>query len=180
MAANIAASRPVDFALRALQLIFAVIVMGTDGYAIHTYRGHTVYEHFEFGNFYAYAGVPDAWGFLIFCAGWTFLDVILHLIAETRFPDIAVIGYIRVAGEGIALLSWLAGFVAVAVNIGSDTCPAGKSSCGPLTAATVFGALEWLLFVVTTILTFNVVFNHVRRQNISKTETSAVSADIPT
>jgi hypothetical protein len=32
MAMNIAANRTVDFALRPLQLIFAIIVMGTDGY----------------------------------------------------------------------------------------------------------------------------------------------------
>jgi len=32
MATNIAANRTADFALRALQLIFAIIVMGTDGH----------------------------------------------------------------------------------------------------------------------------------------------------
>jgi len=32
MATDIAANRAVEFALRALQLIFAIIVMGTDGY----------------------------------------------------------------------------------------------------------------------------------------------------
>jgi hypothetical protein len=32
MAMNIVANRTVDFALRALQFIFAIIVMGTDGY----------------------------------------------------------------------------------------------------------------------------------------------------
>jgi len=32
MTTNIAVNRTVDFVLRALQLIFAIIVMGTDGY----------------------------------------------------------------------------------------------------------------------------------------------------
>ncbi|KAK9428563.1 membrane-associating domain-containing protein [Lipomyces doorenjongii] len=124
MAMNIAANRTVDFALRALQLIFAIIVMGTDGYAIHVFRGHTVHEYFEFGNFYDYYGVPDAWGFLMFCAAWTFLGVIFLLIAGISFADHALIGYIRVAVEAVALLSWLAGFIAVAVNIGSNHSPA--------------------------------------------------------
>jgi hypothetical protein len=34
MAINMAENRTVDFALRALQLIFAIIIMGTDGYGM--------------------------------------------------------------------------------------------------------------------------------------------------
>ena len=127
------------------------------------FRGHTVYEHFKFGDFYDYYGVPDAWGFLLFCAAWTFLGVIFLLITGIGFADHALIGYIRVAVEAVAFLSWLAGFIAVAVNIGSNACPAEESHCGSLKAATVFGALEWLLSVVTTILTIKLVFNSTRR-----------------
>ena len=129
------------------------------------FRGHIVYEHFVFGNFYDYYGVPDAWGFLMFCAGWTFLGVIFLLIAGISFADHALIGYIRVAVEAVALLSWLAGFIAVAVNIGSNVCPAEENHCGSLKAATVFGALEWLLFVITTTLTIKLVLNSIRRQD---------------
>ncbi len=133
------------------------------------FRGHTVYEHFEFGNFYDYVGVPNAWGFLMFCAGWTFLDVIFVLIAGISFADHALIGYIRVAAEAVALLSWLAGFIAVAVNIGSKACLADENRCGSLKAATVFGALEWLLFVIATILTIKLVFKSTRRPRTSTT-----------
>ena len=34
MAMNIAADKTFEFSLRALQLIFAIIVMGTDGYGM--------------------------------------------------------------------------------------------------------------------------------------------------
>ena len=129
--------------------------------------GHTVYVHFEFGNFYDYYGVPDAWGFLMFCAGWTVLIVIFHFIAIIIFADRALIGYIRIAVESVAVLSWLAGFIAVAVQISTDTCSAGKSSCGSLKAATVFGAFEWLLFIVTAALTVMLVFNSSRKQRTS-------------
>ncbi|KFY23149.1 hypothetical protein V493_06050 [Pseudogymnoascus sp. VKM F-4281 (FW-2241)] len=168
MAMNMAENKTLSYTLRALQLIFAIIVMGTDGYAIHVFRGHTVYVHFEFGNFYSYYGVPNAWGFLMFCAAWTVLIVIFHLIAGISFADRALIGYIRVAVEAVAVLSWLAGFIAVAVQISTDTCSAGKNSCGSLKAATVFGAFEWLLFVVTAALTVMHVFNSSRSLWISE------------
>ncbi|KAJ5626190.1 hypothetical protein N7510_002499 [Penicillium lagena] len=173
MAVNMAENKTLDYALRTLQLIFAIIVMGTDGYAIHVFRGHMVYEHFEFGNFYDYYGVPDAWGFLMFCAGWTVLIVIFHLIAGISFADRALLGYIRVAVEAVAVLSWLAGFIAVAVQISTDTCSTGKSSCGLLKAATVFGAIEWLLFMVTAALTTMLVFNSSRKPSTSMTRPRA-------
>lgn len=131
------------------------------------FRGHTVYVHFEFGNFYDYYGVPDAWCFLMFCAAWTVLIVIFHFIAGISFADRALIGYTRVAVEAVAVLSWLAGFIAVAVQISTDTCSAGRNSCGSLKAATVFGAFEWLLFIVTAALTVMLVFNSSRKQRTS-------------
>ncbi|KAJ6102855.1 hypothetical protein N7486_005282 [Penicillium sp. IBT 16267x] len=111
MTANMPKNKTLDYALRALQLIFAIIVMGTDGYAIHVFRGHTVYEHFVFGNFYDYYGVPDAWGFLMFCAGWTVVIVLFHLIAGTTiFADQALVGYIHFDGYmfGRKELMWVA------------------------------------------------------------------------
>jgi Membrane-associating domain len=143
------------------------------------FRGHTVYEYAWFGNFYAYEGVPDAWSFLMFCAAWTFLGVIFLLIAGIRFADHALIGYIRVAVEAVALLSWLAGFIAVAVNIGSDACPAEENHCRSIEAATVFGALEWLLFVITTTLTIKLVFNGTHRLGASKPTTTTTSPAVP-
>jgi hypothetical protein len=136
------------------------------------FRGYTVYEHFEFGNFYDYYGIPDAWGFLMFCAVWTFLGVIFLLIAGISFADHVLIGYICIAVEAVALLSWLAGFIAVAVNIGSNACPAEENRCGSLKAATVFGAFEWLLFVITTTLTIMLVINSTRRPKTSTTSTA--------
>lgn len=137
--------------------------------AIHAFHGHTVYVQFEFGNFYSYYGVPNAWGFLMFCAGWTVLLVIFHLITGIAFADRPLIGYIRVAIEAVAVLSWLAGFIAVAVQISTDTCSAGGKSCRLLEAATVFGAFEWLLFMVTAALTATPVFKSSRKPSTSTT-----------
>jgi hypothetical protein len=134
------------------------------------FHGHTVYDHFEFGNFYDYYGVPDSWGFLMFCAGWTVLIVIFHLIAGISFKGSTLISYIGLAVEAVAVLSWLAGFIAVAVNIGANECPTGNNSCASLKAATAFGAFEWLLFMVTASLTAMPVFNSFRKPTTSTTE----------
>ncbi|KAM3075665.1 hypothetical protein ACMFMG_007798 [Clarireedia jacksonii] len=150
--------------------------MGIDGHAIHVFHGHTVYMHSQFiGDYIAYYRVPNAWGFLMFCAGWTVLLAIFHLIAGNRFTDRALIGYIRVGAEAVAVLSWLAGMIAVAVQIGTDTCLGGdnKSSCGVLTAATVFAAVEWLLFMATAALTAMLVFSRARKPKTSETKLDA-------
>jgi hypothetical protein len=113
------------------------------------YRGYTSIIETPEGRFEGYFGVTNAWGFLIFCAGWTVLVVVFQLIADRALLDRAYIGYIRVAVEMVALLSWFAGWIAVAVDIGTGACAKGYVSCGALKAATVFGAMDWLLFVFT-------------------------------
>lgn len=110
----------------------------------------------------------------MFCAGWTVLVVIFNLIAGISFANRAFIDYIRVAVEAVAVLSWLAGFIAVAVQISTDTCSAGKSSCGLIKAATVFGAFEWLLFMVTAALAVMLVFNRSRKPRTSTRPGAAV------
>jgi len=77
--------------------------------------------------------------------------VIFVLFARAKFTDHALTTFICVIVEAIALLSWTAGFVAVAVNIGTQACPV--ESCRLLRTAVVFGAFEWLLFVITTSMT---------------------------
>ena len=135
------------------------------------FQGRTVHEHFEFGDFYAYEGIPNAWGFLTFCAGWTILAVIFNLVTKIVYPDRVLTSYIRVAFESVAVLSWLAGFIAVAVQISTNTCPAGEKSCGLLIAATVLGAIEWLLFMITAgwlLIAFFFNRSHKQRASMKK------------
>jgi len=103
----------------------------------------------------------------MFCAAWTFLVAIFHLITGPRSPDRRLIGYIQLAVEAVALISWFAGFIAVSADIGAGTCHVGKASCTSLKAATVFGALEWLLFMITTVMTAMLVLNSARRLGTS-------------
>ncbi|KAF7896840.1 uncharacterized protein EAF01_009243 [Botrytis porri] len=76
------------------------------------------------------------------CAGWTVLTVIFYTIARIRFLDSVSIGYVHVALETVAVLSWLASFIAVAVQVSTDTYSTGKTPCKILIVATAFGALE--------------------------------------
>lgn len=128
--------------------------------AIHVFRPYTTHIHTEFLDIYGTVGVPNAWGFLLFCACWTFVAVLFQIVVASRFPNHILMGYTRIAVEAVALLSWFAGFIATAVKIGTDVCPV--DSCGALKAATVFGGLEWSLFLVTTAVTLRVVFDGTR------------------
>jgi hypothetical protein len=101
--------------------------------------------------------VPDAWGFLLFCATWTVVAVVFALLTGNVIPDRAFVGYARVAVEVVAVLSWFAGWITVAVDIGTGACEEGYISCGALKVATVFGSFEWLLFVGTAYLTTSFV-----------------------
>jgi len=116
--------------------------------------------------------VPNAWGFLIFCAAWTFLVAIFHLVITLTSATHGLISCIQLGAEAVALLSWFAGFIAVAANIGTGECHVKNASCASLEAATVFGAFEWLLFMVTTTLTAMVVFGSARRSRTSTADSS--------
>ncbi|KAJ5654819.1 hypothetical protein N7490_001822 [Penicillium lividum] len=162
-----AESKPLDFLVPGVQLLCAIIVMGLDGYAIHVYRGHEddVDSPVFDGDAELYAGVPSAWSFLMFCAVWTFVVVIFHFFEPSRASR-RLSGYIGIVFEGVAVLSWLAGFIAVAVNVGtSDSCTSGQNSCAEVKAAVAFGAVEWLLFMVTAAAAA-VAFFHNRKQAI--------------
>ena len=134
--------------------------------AINVYRGYSTFVDTHWGGFNAYVGVPNAWGFLMFCAGWTILVVVFQLVAGNALTDRPLVGYVRVAVEVVALLSWLASWISVAISIGTMSCTRG---CGALKTATVFGAIEWLLFMVTTFLAISLFLNSKRRVRTTTT-----------
>ncbi len=133
------------------------------------YSGYSSFVDTPWGGFNGYFGVPNAWGFLMFCAAWSSLVVIFQLVARNALKDRPLVGYIRVAVEVVALISWFAGWIAVAVNIGTRSCARGHVACGALKAATVFGAVEWLLFMVTAFLAISLFLNGKRRVGTSTT-----------
>ncbi|CAK7213023.1 hypothetical protein SEUCBS140593_001706 [Sporothrix eucalyptigena] len=156
-ALNIASNRPLQLTLRTLQFIFAVIVLGTTAHAIRVFKPFDVTTHFSYGTFVDHIGVPSAWGFMAFCALWTLQGVVFLIVAGHRYSSVRLVGYVRVFVESVALVSWLAGFISLAINLGANVCSAEEKGCGPLQAAVVFGSLEWLLFIVTATVTYALV-----------------------
>ncbi|KAL4941969.1 hypothetical protein BDV06DRAFT_212205 [Aspergillus oleicola] len=154
MTVDTAENKPLDYIMRGLQLLFAAVIIGTDGYAIHEFQAYDQHVNAPVfgGAATLHVGVPDAWGFLMFCAIWTVLVVVFHFV-KPRSASHPMIGYISIIAEAVAVLSWLAGFIAVAVDVSTtDACSSGQNSCAELKAATAFGAVEWLLFIITAAL----------------------------
>ena len=99
----------------------------------------------------------------MFCAAWTVLVVVFHFV-ESGLGSRPIIGYVGIVAEVVAALAWLAGFIAVAVNVSTtDACSSGQNSCAELKAATAFGAFEWLLFIVTATPSVLSFFNNQKR-----------------
>lgn len=99
----------------------------------------------------------------MFCAAWTVLVVVWHFV-EPGLGNRPMISYVGIVAEAVAVLSWLAGFIAVAVNVSTtDACSSGKKSCTEMKVATAFGAFEWLLFMITAIPAVTSLFSNPKR-----------------
>ncbi|PMD64608.1 uncharacterized protein K444DRAFT_520626 [Hyaloscypha bicolor E] len=127
--------------IRAIQGLFAMIVLGVLAYA---------------ANNWAWWWSPSQINFLIFTAVWTLLALIYLIIAPARYPTAAHKFGILVA-EVLTMLFWFAGFIALAVLLTDVGCNGrrGQEEWGPCRAAIagdVFAAFEWLLFCATTLM----------------------------
>ncbi|OJJ42110.1 hypothetical protein ASPZODRAFT_20797 [Penicilliopsis zonata CBS 506.65] len=91
------------------------------------FHSHTIHVKFNYGNLSAYEGVSDAWGFLCFAPGGPFS------LAQISLINCVCISSTHAAVKMVAVLSRLAGFIAVAMQIAPDTCSQGKGDvncCG--------------------------------------------------
>lgn len=141
--------------LRAVQLVFSIIVLGLTAYVINNFDT-------PLGNF-----SPDSVDFLLFCSIWTFLAVAYLVIAPARFPALAH-KFAILAVEAISVIFWFSGWVAVAAWAGDwHLGKCDLNFCRSAIAAVVFGCFIWMTFVVTTIVSAL----HVR--NTPNSDTSA-------
>ena len=80
--------------------------------------------------------------FVIFDAVWTVLALAYLVIVPWRFADTkACHKYAILFAEGVTMLFWFAGFLALAVWLSQRTC--FGSVCSAAKAAAAFGAFEW-------------------------------------
>jgi len=120
--------------LRIVQAVLAIIVLGLTAYVVDVTWGgwHSV-------------------NFMLFTSIWTLLTVAFLILTPARFPALAH-KYIILAAEALCMIFWFAAWVAVAALWGDLRCGSNGGACGAGTAAIVFGALEWLTFVATTVM----------------------------
>ncbi|KAF2661010.1 hypothetical protein K491DRAFT_687809 [Lophiostoma macrostomum CBS 122681] len=133
-------SSPFILPLRAVQVVFSIIVLGLTAYVVNAFTSP-----------YGYDWSPDSVDFLLFCSIWTLLAVAYLVVAPSRFPNLAH-KYAILGVEAITMIFWFAGWVAVATLWGDWHCGSHGGWCGAGTAAIVFGAFIWLTFVFTTVM----------------------------
>jgi len=132
--------------LRGVALLFSIIELGLTAYGVSIFDG-TVNDDgiiitYNFGSL----------NFLLFCSLWSIL-LLIYLIIALRMPHITHL-FVTVALLAITMIFWFAGFVALAVFLGSTingACSNGVGSCGVLDAATAFAAFLWVIFLIDTI-----------------------------
>lgn len=134
--------------LRIVQGILALIVVGTAGYVVNYYREAPTPRK-----------APSEVNFLIWNFVWTVLALLYLGLAPTYVPNLyhkwAVVG-----AEGLSVLFWFCGWVAMAAWLGNATVCFG-TVCGCARAAVVFAMFEWIAWclsfgiVVKAIMTWN-------------------------
>lgn len=157
--------------IRAIQALFALVVLGLTAHVA------------------SYGFSPSQNSFMIFVSVWTLL-ILLYLSLAPRFIAAVAHPFAMLALDALTMLFWFAGFIALAVfrhsasevYIGDgfgdyyNACGSGGIVgrwCGEMEAASVFGALEWALFVATTVLLALEVLRG--RSGRSKTNTAGPS-----
>lgn len=116
--------------IRAVQAIFALIVLGTAAYVAHWW----------YGAWHAYS--PPEYSFLIFTALWTLLVLVYLILVPLRFSNSVLHHkFVILALEGLTTLFWFASFIAAAVFLTGRVCWGGI--CSTAVASTVFAAFNW-------------------------------------
>ncbi|KAL2802881.1 marvel domain-containing protein [Aspergillus granulosus] len=134
---------PIFYILRAVQAVFAIIVLGLAGHAVDVYNG-TRWRYWV-------DGLSEV-NFMVFNGVWTFFIVVPYFIVAPIFVPALAHRYALPAVDGVTMIFWFAGFIALAVYVGDlDDC-SEHSVCQGLQAAAAFGAFNWVLFLATTVL----------------------------
>ncbi|KAL8963455.1 MAG: hypothetical protein Q9193_000287 [Seirophora villosa] len=125
----------VPLVLRALQLLFAIILLGMTAYLVDTTTG-------SFYGGYRYRS-PSEVAFMLFSSVWTLVPALPYLALGPRFlPASANNKVIHLAVDALTALFWFAGFIALAAWYGDrDGCT--LTLCQVVVATCVFGAFEW-------------------------------------
>ncbi|KAI9372382.1 marvel domain-containing protein [Aspergillus egyptiacus] len=142
---------PLFYILRGVQALFAIIVLGLTGHAINKLDRSLP------GSV---GSPPDSVNFMLFNGVWSFFIVVPYFLLTPIFIPMLAHRYALPAVDGVTMIFWFAGFIALAVDLGDLDDGSGMfgfscsdhSFCQGLQAAAAFGAFNWVLFLVTTVL----------------------------
>jgi len=122
--------------LRAVQALLTILVLGLTAYVANWWGG------------YWNAGAPSQVAFLLFCSVFTIITLTYLIVVPMRFAETKANHAYVVAGvEGLTMIFWFAGFLALAVWLGNRVC--FGHVCSAAKAATAFGAFAWVAFAIT-------------------------------
>ncbi|KAL3470395.1 membrane-associating domain-containing protein [Aspergillus californicus] len=127
---------PLFYILRGVQAVFAVIVLGLTGHAVNKWDGYQ----------------SDSVNFMLFNGVWTLFIAIPYFILAPIFAPVLAHRFALPAVDGVTMIFWFAGFIALAVDLGDTHGCSDNSVCQGLQAAAAFGAFNWALFLATTVL----------------------------
>ncbi|PSR79273.1 membrane-associating domain-domain-containing protein [Coniella lustricola] len=130
---------PLILALRAVQALFAIIILGLTAYVANWYDVQTL------------TSSPSQINFMVFVPLFTLISV-AYLEAIPRFMPKFHHPWAVIALELTNVLFYFAGFIALAVFLSKLLFCRG-TVCSSARAATAFGSFEWALWAVTAGLT---------------------------
>ncbi|KAK4197579.1 membrane-associating domain-containing protein [Triangularia verruculosa] len=134
-------SKKITLPLRAIQGVFALVVLALSGYVAHWYNTTTVISS------------PSEINFLFFCSLWSLLSIatLEILIPRVIAPKTAASNYIALGVELSNILFWFSGFVALATFLSKLLFCRG-SVCQSAQADVAFAAAGWLIWTGTGVL----------------------------
>jgi len=162
--------------LRGVAALFSLIELGLAAYGVSVFD-KTYYYDDGFGDTYSYTYNFGSLNFILFAALWTLL-LLIYLGVSIRMPHIQHI-FATVALLAVTMIFWFAGFISLAVFLGSTIdgfCSSGIGPCGVLDAITAFAAFLWVIFVVDTVFAAMAAFGSTRNQNPNPMGTQMTAA----
>ncbi|KAH8716923.1 membrane-associating domain-containing protein [Phaeosphaeriaceae sp. PMI808] len=124
--------------VRAVQALLALTVLGLMGYVSSWWSTHWRQSS------------PSEVNFLIFAPAWTLLALAPLIVVPLKFSSMlssrgAQIGMLAL--EGLTMLHWFGGFIALAVFLSDRIC--FGTVCDVARASTAISGLNWLVWAVT-------------------------------